>query len=70
MKNEIKKFILGFMILFFSLEIFFYLTHKVYAQDERKPRKILYYRNPMNPSITSKVPMKDQMGMDYIPVRS
>jgi Cu(I)/Ag(I) efflux system membrane fusion protein len=32
------------------------------------PRKILHYRNPMNPSITSPVPMKDQMGMDYVPV--
>jgi hypothetical protein len=30
--------------------------------------RILYYRNPMNPEITSPVPMKDQMGMDYIPV--
>lgn len=28
----------------------------------------LYYRNPMNPEITSPVPAKDQMGMDYIPV--
>jgi multidrug efflux pump subunit AcrA (membrane-fusion protein) len=31
-------------------------------------RKILYYRNPMNPQATSPVPMKDQMGMDYVPV--
>jgi Cu(I)/Ag(I) efflux system membrane fusion protein len=32
------------------------------------PRKILHYRNPMNPSVTSPVPMKDEMGMDYVPV--
>jgi len=31
-------------------------------------RKILYYRNPMNAAVTSPVPMKDQMGMDYTPV--
>ena len=31
-------------------------------------KKVLVYRNPMNPEITSKVPMKDQMGMDYLPV--
>lgn len=31
-------------------------------------RKILYYRSPMNPRVTSKVPVKDQMGMDYVPV--
>jgi membrane fusion protein, copper/silver efflux system len=31
-------------------------------------KKIRYYRNPMNPQITSPVPMKDEMGMDYVPV--
>lgn len=31
-------------------------------------KKILYYRNPMNPQVTSPVPMKDEMGMDYVPV--
>lgn len=31
-------------------------------------RKVLYYRNPMNPAITSEHPMKDSMGMPYIPV--
>jgi RND family efflux transporter MFP subunit len=30
--------------------------------------KILFYRNPMDPTITSPVPAKDWMGMDYIPV--
>ena len=29
---------------------------------------ILFYRNPMNPTITSPVPAKDEMGMDYVPV--
>ncbi len=35
------------------------------ASGERKP---LFYRNPMNPTVTSPVPAKDAMGMDYIPV--
>lgn len=35
---------------------------------EQAERKVLFYRNPMNPEVTSPVPMKDQMGMDYIPV--
>ena len=39
---------------------------------DREPKegknKILYYRNPMNPEITSSAPMKDSMGMDYVPV--
>lgn len=28
----------------------------------------LFYRNPMNPDVTSPVPAKDSMGMDYLPV--
>lgn len=36
--------------------------------EARKEQKILYYRNPMNPQATSSVPMKDSMGMDYVPV--
>jgi len=31
-------------------------------------RKPLYYRNPMNPAVRSDKPMKDEMGMDYVPV--
>jgi Cu(I)/Ag(I) efflux system membrane fusion protein len=33
-------------------------------------RRILFYRNPMNADVTSLTPMKDEMGMDYIPVYS
>lgn len=37
--------------------------------SETKPaRKVLFYRNPMNPAITSPVAAQDDMGMDYIPV--
>jgi RND family efflux transporter MFP subunit len=31
-------------------------------------RRVLFYRHPMDPSITSPVPAKDEMGMDYVPV--
>ncbi len=31
-------------------------------------KKIKFYRHPMNPKITSPVPAKDDMGMDYLPV--
>jgi RND family efflux transporter MFP subunit len=31
-------------------------------------RKVLFYRNPMDPTVTSPAPMKDPMGMDYVPV--
>jgi Cu(I)/Ag(I) efflux system membrane fusion protein len=33
-------------------------------------RKLLYYRSPMDPKVTSPTPMKDAMGMDYVPVYS
>ena len=35
------------------------------AGDERR---ILYYRHPHNPQVTSSTPKKDEMGMDYVPV--
>jgi Cu(I)/Ag(I) efflux system membrane fusion protein len=31
-------------------------------------KKLLFYRHPMNPAVTSPVPAKDDMGMDYVPV--
>ena len=34
------------------------------------PRKILFYRSPMNSSETSPTPKKDSMGMDFVPVYS
>jgi Cu(I)/Ag(I) efflux system membrane fusion protein len=41
----------------------------LYREDKTsKEPKILYYRNPMNPSVTSSVPAKDAMDMDYLPV--
>src|SRR5262245_25467375 len=34
----------------------------------RGERRVLYYRNPMDPSVRSATPAKDSMGMDYVPV--
>ncbi|PTN07348.1 efflux RND transporter periplasmic adaptor subunit [Nitrosomonas aestuarii] len=45
-----------------------------YLQDNKqttyseKSKKPIFYRSPMNPLVTSPVPTKDPMGMDYIPV--
>ena len=36
--------------------------------DREAAAKPLYYRNPMDPKVTSPVPTKDSMGMDYVPV--
>jgi membrane fusion protein, copper/silver efflux system len=41
---------------------------KAGQKSDSGQREILYYRNPMNPQVTSPVPMKDEMGMDYVPV--
>lgn len=38
------------------------------AKMNTEDKKILFYRHPMNPSITSDKPAKDEMDMDYIPV--
>jgi Cu(I)/Ag(I) efflux system membrane fusion protein len=38
------------------------------ASAKGDEQRILYYRNPMGLPDTSKVPKKDSMGMDYIPV--
>ena len=43
-------------------------AEKVEAPPTTGERKILYYRNPMGLPDTSKVPKKDTMGMDYLPV--
>lgn len=40
-------------------------TAPAVSSDAREP---LFYRNAMNPSVTSPVPAKDAMGMDYVPV--
>ena len=36
--------------------------------DNNQERKILYYRNPMNPQETSPTPRKASDGMDFVPV--
>jgi Cu(I)/Ag(I) efflux system membrane fusion protein len=40
----------------------------VKASPSPKERKVLFYRSPMNPSIRSDTPVKDSMGMDFVPV--
>lgn len=38
--------------------------------DEATPasHRLLFYRHPMRPDVTSPTPAKDEMGMDYVPV--
>ena len=62
--------IVGVMMLGVGLAAGYFLSQgksqgqPVAAGNVEEP---LYYRNPMNPNVTSPVPAKDSMGMDYIP---
>ena len=38
------------------------------AEKSAEERKVLYWANPMDPTVKSDKPMKDSMGMDYVPV--
>lgn len=71
-KRNLKKFILiGIIFLIIAGAIGIGISQFIKGpvkKEVKKEREILYYRNPMNPAIRSDRPMKDEMGMDYIPV--
>ena len=56
-----------FLSLFIVLAPVMVSTGTAFAQEHQNA-KVKFYRNPMDPSVTSPVPMKDGMGMDYVPV--
>ena len=79
MKN--RSIVFSFIVLFLGIGIGVGAEHlrgsskspsPQMAQKPNSPPKqtILYWRNPMNPSIHADHPMKDNMGMDYLPVFS
>ena len=43
-------------------------VNQVARENPPAERKVLYYKNPMGSGHVSDKPMKDEMGMDYIPV--
>ncbi len=45
-------------------------SHAIPLSTTSGEKKVLFYRNPMSPEVTSPVPMKDEMGMDYVAVYS
>ncbi|MBI3755673.1 MAG: efflux RND transporter periplasmic adaptor subunit, partial [Deltaproteobacteria bacterium] len=74
-----KRFLIGFLILILGLAVggvgtWLYVKEQGArgkgqgAIETKQERKILFYRAPMNPQQTSPTPMKDEMGMDYVPV--
>ena len=45
-----------------------FFDDKKETKAAKGPRKIAFYRNPMNPDVHSPTPAKDEMGMAYVPV--
>jgi membrane fusion protein, copper/silver efflux system len=62
--------LVGFLCLLLGLGIGYYLLGRSEPPETAKGNEgeILFYRSPMNPDVTSPVPAKDSMGMDYVPV--
>jgi Cu(I)/Ag(I) efflux system membrane fusion protein len=68
-KKNTLMIILFVALILFAIAFVFVARRPIQKDDSLKTgNKILYYRNPMNPAVTSPVPMKDSMGMDYVPV--
>jgi membrane fusion protein, copper/silver efflux system len=58
------------IIILILAAVVFVVKSKQTVTAPAPEKKIMFYRNPMNPEVTSPVPMKDSMGMDYVPVYS
>lgn len=71
-----KRVFIAMLLLSLGLTVggaatWWYLLHGMHQAEpdaDNGEREILYYRNPMDSSITSPEPRQDHMGMDYIPV--
>ena len=59
---------LGVLNKEYIISLLQFKTGEKSQEAEKTERKVLFYRNPMNPTVTSPEPKKDEMGMDYIPV--
>ncbi|WP_027149525.1 efflux RND transporter periplasmic adaptor subunit [Methylobacter tundripaludum] len=66
------KYFLASLILMLGVGLGFWVGRQEVPQNSNSTavseRKLLYYRHPMNPKVTSPTPAKDDMGMDYLPV--
>ncbi len=63
--------LLGLIGLSVGVLLGYVLFHQVPAEvsvASAESAEPLFYRSPMNPSVTSPTPAKDAMGMDYVPV--
>ncbi len=65
MKNII---ITAVVSIFLGLGAGWLVFHSSIKNEASNNRKILYYRDPMNPQLTSPMPKKASDGMDFVPV--
>jgi len=65
-----SKLVIGILMLAIGVGVGYQLSSNNMEQGNvgEQGREILFYRNSMNPEVTSPVPAKDNMGMDYVPV--
>jgi Cu(I)/Ag(I) efflux system membrane fusion protein len=65
-----SKLVIGILMLAIGVGVGYQLSSNNIEQGNvgEQGREILFYRNSMNPEVTSPVPAKDNMGMDYVPV--
>jgi len=64
-----KTFLIAVICLLAGFAAGWFLFKKNAGTPLKEPeRKILYYRDPMNPAMTSLTPKKAPCGMDYVPV--
>jgi len=69
--NKFTVFSIAALMLLLGLASGYWLANTQSQQTIRTKavsKKVLFYRNPMNPEVTSAFPMQDSMGMDYIAV--
>lgn len=63
-----KNIITAIIFLIIGLGIGWFIFNSRTTTEKKSERKILYYRNPMDPTQTSPTPKKAPDGMDYVPV--
>lgn len=72
MKNYKRKRLMGRWFLFIVLALLVFAGYEIHQPkglDAQEPgKKVKFWVSPMNPALHSDKPMKDGMGMDYVPV--
>ncbi len=73
--NRVQIFLLTTVAIIIGISIGYFMgqssddqTGEMLRAENGVDREPLFYRHPMSPAISSPVPARDEMGMDYIPV--